>query len=220
MKNSVINKIDNHNHVIESDEATVLSKIYESGVNMVIWRRQLAPQLRLQAQNFTLNVGFSNFSVKIGTNESFDYLNDILGGDSNTSLLVKDMNQLIEMYCYLFELKGVGIRVKVLGEAMCPRFHVDRLPCRLISTYHGPCTEWLLNDCVDRSKLGHGNKGLTDDKSGVYSIKDCIQALELGDVALLKGELWPGNVGNGLVHRSPAASKSDKRLLFSLDFSN
>ena len=220
MKISATNEANNFVSMIESDEASILSQIYKPEINMVIWRRKLAPKLRLQTQNFILDRGISTIGNKIESNESHDYLKEILGANLETSLLREDMAQLIEMYSYLFELKGLGIRIKVLAEAMCPRFHVDRVPCRLVSTYYGPSTEWLLNDCVDRSKLGHGNQGLTDDKSGIYSAHDCIQILKPGDVALLKGELWPGNEGSGLVHRSPTASNTDRRLLFSLDFSN
>ena len=53
-----------------------------------------------------------------------------------------------------------------------------------------------------------------------FSNNTCIQRLESGDVALLKGELWPDNEGLGLVHRSPNASDENKRLLLSLDVIN
>jgi len=39
-----------------------------------------------------------------------------------------------------------------------------------------------------------------------------------GDVALLKGELWEGNEGAGMVHRSPSMNPGDRRLLLSFDF--
>ena len=58
------------------------------------------------------------------------------------------------MLRYLFELKSVGLRLTALGHAMCPRFHVDRVPCRLATTYFGSATEWLPHDRVNRSKLG------------------------------------------------------------------
>ena len=35
----------------------------------------------------------------------------------------------------------------------------------------------------------------------------------------LKGELWEGNETAGLVHRSPALAKDERRLLLTLDFS-
>ncbi|WP_324615399.1 DUF1826 domain-containing protein [Francisella sp. TX07-6608] len=45
-----------------------------------------------------------------------------------------------------------------------------------------------------------------------------IQKLNIGDVALLKGESWIGNSGFGLVHRLPSIIDGKKRLLLTLDF--
>ena len=101
---------------------------------------------------------------------------------------------------------------------MCPRFHVDKVPCRLATTYSGNATEWLPHDRVDRSKLGPGSSGKPDAKSGLYSRNDDIQQLEIGDVALLKGESWIGNEEAGLVHRSPGLRAGTSRLLLTLDF--
>jgi hypothetical protein len=100
---------------------------------------------------------------------------------------------------------------------MCPRFHFDRIPCRLVTTYHGKATEWLPHRVVDRSKLGNGNQGQPDDKSGLFHHKNDIHRLKEGDVALLKGEKWQGNEGAGLVHRSPPVLSGEYRLLLTLD---
>ncbi len=218
MERLVIESSNVSNSVIEADDPSVLSQIYKPEVNIVIWRRKLSPALILEVQNLLFNGGFSVAQANLRTGDFRSYLEEIMSDQSNTSLLKDDIVQLIEMFCYLFDLEGVGIRIKSLAEPMCPRFHVDRVPCRLVSTYYGLSTEWLENECIDRSKLGHGNQGLSDDKSGLISSDNCIQTLESGDVALLKGELWPDNEGQGLVHRSPNASDKDKRLLLSLDF--
>jgi hypothetical protein len=142
--------------------------------------------------------------------------------------LSKDIAQLVDMFCCLFDLKRAGLRLTVLDRAMCPRFHVDKVPCRLVTTYQGIATEWLPHQCVDRSKLGFGNEGMSDEKSGLFQQSEDIQRLYKGEVALLKGEGWEGNEGAGLVHRSPSMSASNQsiwantasesRLLLTLDF--
>ncbi|GAM59028.1 hypothetical protein JCM19231_3217 [Vibrio ishigakensis] len=132
--------------------------------------------------------------------------------------LVQDIELLVEMFSCLFELKKVGVRLTSLDVAMCPRFHVDHVPCRLVSTYHGVATEWLAHTDVDRTKLGHGSKGLSDAQSGLYPNPDCVKQLSTGDVALLKGESWLGNTEGGLVHRSPGVPSGQQRLLLTLDF--
>ena len=101
---------------------------------------------------------------------------------------------------------------------MCPKFHVDRVPCRLVTTLLGTATEWLPNDKVNRSKLGAGGKGLADSDSGIMQSPLDIKQLNPGDVALLKGEAWYNNEMRGLVHRSPMVLNNEKRLLLTLDF--
>ena len=69
---------------------------------------------------------------------------------------------------------------------MCPRFHTDYVKCRLVTTYVGPATQWLPHDLVNRSKLGHGNQGQPDDKSGLFLEDANIEQLNVGHVAT-----WP-----------------------------
>ena len=86
-------------------------------------------------------------------------VNEILisevGSSDDTSDLREDIFELVNMFCYLFDLKKVVFGLKVLDHAMCPRFHVNRVTCRLITTYQGIATEWLPHHLVDRSKLGY-----------------------------------------------------------------
>jgi hypothetical protein len=141
-------------------------------------------------------------------------------GRFHFSALVDDVNELIDMFCCLFELNQVGLRMTVLREAMCPKFHVDHVPCRLVTTYGGIGTQWLPNNSVNREKLGIGSAGLSDQESGLYGNESDIRQMASADVALLKGEGWQGNQNAGLVHRSPAIPSGESRLLLTLDFSN
>jgi hypothetical protein len=101
---------------------------------------------------------------------------------------------------------------------MCPRFHFDRIPCRLVTTYQGAATQWLNNDVIDRDKLGAGSQGKPDEESGLLNNLSDINQLTRGDVALLNGEHWYKNEGAGLVHRSPPVADGERRLLLTLDF--
>ena len=132
--------------------------------------------------------------------------------------MASDVAGLVDMFCYLFDLKSVGLRLNAAGHAMCPRFHVDKVPCRLGTTYFGNATQWLPHDRIDRSKLGPGSNGKPDARSGLFSRSDDIQQLDVGDVALSKGECWIGNEEAGLVHRSPGLRPGTSRLLLTLDF--
>ena len=150
------------------------------------------------------------------------HLIDLLGNlnidSAKASVLVEDVANLANMFCCLFDLKRTGLRLTALNKAMCPRFHVDRIPARLVTTYSGVATQWLAHEHVDRNMLGASNKGLADDVSGLYLQDSDVQQLNTGDVAILKGEYWEGNEEAGLVHRSPEVIGDHPRLLLTLDF--
>ncbi len=205
------------NQLSEGNDPSVLTDIYDDALNIAVWQRTLSPSLKQVVASFVeANPTFST-SMTVTANNALTSLLDELGNVDAITPLANDVAQLVDMFCCLFEQQRVGIRLTVLSHAMCPRFHVDRVPCRLVTTYQGPATQWLTNVATDRSMLGHGHGGLPDHESGLYADSGSIQQLNAGDVSLLKGELWEGNEGAGLIHRSPSTDFS--RLLLTLDFS-
>lgn len=200
-----------------SEQPTVLADIYQSDINIAVWQRQFDEDLTMAISEFIAsNPSFSK-SISLSPDKAYDKLEFATDGTASKALL-ENMAELVDMFCCLFDLEEVGLRLAVLNKAMCPRFHFDQVPCRLVTTYHGVATQWLSNDLVDRSKLGRGANGQPDSASGLYNHESDIQQLSSGDVALLKGERWSGNENAGLVHRSPVTSPNETRLLLTLDF--
>lgn len=132
--------------------------------------------------------------------------------------LSEDIALIVDMFCCLFDVKEAGLRLTRLESPMCPKFHFDRVPCRLVTTYTGRATEWLTNDVINRAKLGAGSLGQPDHLSGLYDSERLIRQMQPGDVALLKGSGWEGSENGGLVHRSPHVGQDERRLLLTLDF--
>lgn len=129
-----------------------------------------------------------------------------------------DINFLVEMYGVLLGCPAVGLRLEVLGRAMCPRFHVDQTGIRLLCTYQGPGTEWLEDGAADRSKLGPVSAGIGDERSGIIRDPSGIHRIPPFAVALLKGSGWQGNSGRGIIHRSPQVPQSGvPRVLLAMD---
>ena len=201
------------------DTPTILTDIYREDTNIAVWRRQLSPALTQFIEGF---LNFNNdvqIAMTVTRENAFTSIKESLGiNNDEATEFCQDITGLVSMFCDLFDTKHVGLRLRTLDRAMCPRFHVDRVPCRLVTTYSGVATQWLADDSVDRSKLGRGNNGLPDDQSGIYSDKNAIQQLHCGDVGLLKGEAWHDNENGGLVHRSPQVAANENRLLMTLDF--
>ncbi len=200
-------------------ESLIFTDIYQEDINIVTWQRDLAQSLKDSVSEFLVsNPGFQ--STLTVTPQSA--LSDIQKafGSVDQSILVENIAELVDIFCSLFEISHAGLRLSALDRAMCPKFHVDKVPCRLVTTFQGVATQWLPHHAVDRTKLGLGSNGLPDKESGLYQHHDDIQQLSCGDVALLKGEVWYNNENAGLVHRSPALSAGKNRLLLTLDFAN
>ncbi|WP_370978723.1 DUF1826 domain-containing protein [Agaribacterium sp. ZY112] len=200
-------------------EPNVFTDIYLENTNIAIWQRQLSPTLKRSVDVFLTQHTSFQTSMTVTPQSALSSVGLALGGE-NQKELSENITELVDMFCYLFELKRVGLRLTALDSAMCPKFHVDKVPCRLLTTFHGIATEWLPHNLVDRNKLGIGAKGKADSESGLYKHQTDIQQLSCGDVALLKGERWEGNEGAGLVHRSPALNEGERRLILTLDFSS
>ncbi len=201
------------------NDPKVLADIYQEEINIAIWRRTISERLEGAVEDFlTANPKFET-AITVSPDSARAQVSAATGGTAPTEL-GDDIEALVDMFCYLFGLERAGLRLATLSLAMCPRFHVDRVPCRLVTTYHGVATEWLPHEVVDRSKLGPGSNGQSDLDSGLFADQSDIQRLTCGDVALLKGELWTGNEDAGLVHRSPAVPAGENRLLLTLDVSD
>ena len=199
-------------------EASLLSDIYREDINLCVWQRTLEKTIQATIDTLIVSKPHLQLSLRVQPHTVLESLHREIETTTNISPLLQDITMLVDMFCFLFDLEEAGLRLTVLQEAMCPRFHVDRVPCRLITTYRGIATQWLPQDRVDRSKLGSGNQGLPDTASGIYQNPQHIESLNTGDVALLKGESWNENEGGGIVHRSPQPIHEERRLLMTLDF--
>jgi hypothetical protein len=200
---------------VQGDTPAILSQVLEDDVNMAVWQRQLPAHIAdFGALLLSLNEPLAEALIlEIADDDAEPNLQgfasayaDLAGYEG----FVADVSWLISAYACLLGAKRVGVRLRVLDKAMCPRFHVDHVPMRLITTYAGIGSQWLREGAMDRNQLGDPQAEPRD------ALK--IRQINGGDVALLKGERWIGNEGQGLVHRSPQLKRDERRLLLSLDW--
>ena len=187
----------------------VLTEVLQDGMNLAVWRRRLPAQLEdFAALVISLGQPLADQRVIEVDEQRPPILPDLLREAADLQgyeSFVADVTWLVAAYTCLVGARRVGLRLRVLGGPMCPRFHVDNVPLRLLTTYVGPGSEWLQEQVSPRGEL-----------PTVETSVDNIQHLQAGDVAVLKGEKWQGNEGAGLVHRSPSGQQG--RLLLSLDW--
>ena len=170
-----------------------LAQVFDPAVNLVRLQRPLPPGLTgyLNAARASGALGSGRRAViDAGSPLPTGTLPELPGRD----IVDADVQCLSELLADLTGCTRVGVRIEVLDRAMCPRWHVDRVALRLLCTWIGPATEWLDERCADRSRLG--SDAVMTDAAG-------IGRAAAGDIVLLKGELWLGNAGRGVIHRSP-----------------
>ena len=200
-----------------SDDIADLARIYDPDINICMVERQINES----AQRFVEHVLKRTKSISLIENIDFATFNffgvlpdDVLHPGHRE--FCKDIAYLCGLYRDLFDLERIGLRLRTLDHAMCPKFHFDSVTCRLVCTYGGTGTQWLEDAYVDRRKLGTGSGGLCDEESGLIIDPDAVQNMSPYAIGLLKGSHWEGNELHGAVHRSPQTTST--RLLLTLDF--
>jgi hypothetical protein len=186
---------------------SALTDIFQPNVNIAIWQRRLESNVTDYAQYLmtdapNLRARFIEEPQKVA-----EQLELKLPLTDNRQAFIDDVVLMVDMFSCLFDLQQVGLRIAVLRTAMCPNFHVDQVPCRLICTYAGAGTQWYPPEQVQR---------LSDGKISLL-LQAVPKNLHVGDVGILKGEAWEGNEGRGLVHCSPPASDITPRIVLTLD---
>ena len=200
---------------VRGETPEALTRILEDGVNMAVWQRQLPAHI---ADFGTLLLSLDeplaeSLSLELESEDAQPNLHGLASGFSDLEGyegFIADVSWLVSAFACLLGAKRIGLRLRVLDKAMCPRFHVDHVPVRLITTYAGIGSQWIGEGVMDRRHLGKADAEPRDDSK--------IQQVTCGEVALLKGEKWHGNEGFGLIHRSPQPAPGERRLILTLDW--
>ncbi|WP_047304276.1 DUF1826 domain-containing protein [Pseudomonas fluorescens] len=192
-----------------------LSRILDDEINLAVWQRHMPLHIAEFARLLlSLNEPLAeSLCLELADEDAEPDLSGLASGFRDLEGyegFIADLKWLVSAFACLLGARRIGLRLRGLDKAMCPRFHVDHVPVRLITTYAGVGSEWLKEGAMDRGQLGQVNAEPMDTTQ--------IQQLKSGEVALLKGEKWHGNEGFGLIHRSPQPAPGERRLILTLDW--
>ena len=98
--------------------------------------------------------------------------------------LAADIEILAKQMVKLLSTRHLLLRVELIRDDACRKFHCDMVKARVICTYSGPGTEY----CIP------GADGATSQTVNAPT----------GCPILLKGKLWPGGSQQTVLHRSPS----------------
>lgn len=196
-------------------EPAGLAAIFEPHLSLIVHRRIQNPRSACLGKAARL-VKAASWQANVSCPEP-EYGFAVLSRWSLPGVLIRDIVSLIELLALITGAERMGVRLKTLDRQMCPRFHVDRVGIRLVSTYAGPGTEWLPGSGVEPKGLGRPLTGA--ERDGDPARRRGAQVLAAGplDVVLMKGELWPGLAALPAVHRSPIVPAEQTRLVLTLD---
>lgn len=185
-----------------AEDAAALCAIREPGINAVIWLRQPLPRFQdwidsldpaqLPAARIILRPENARQAVT-------EVCNGVGTPDCpERTRLIDDVAALAEIFGHAMDTPYLRLRLDVVSNNACRKFHIDAVTARLVCTYRGPGTQY----------------GLAEDQeepAEICSVPAC-------SPILLRGTRWPGNEASRLVHRSPPIEGTGRtRLLLVLD---
>ncbi|WEF24878.1 DUF1826 domain-containing protein [Paracoccus sp. S3-43] len=188
--------------LLESASGLALQQIAQPGIGAAVWRRDRAPAFAEWVETISpghlpaLRALVDFRAVENCIHAACD-LSGLPAGPMR-DLLASDIAALALMFARIMRNPLMHIRFEAVTTNACRKFHVDQIPARLLCTYRGPGTQF----------------GLKDDSGEVALAGE----MRTGDVAVLRGALWPGKEATRLLHRSPPIEGTgDVRLFLALD---
>ena len=185
-----------------------LAGINDSGTELVIWQRELPAGLHDWLERTdAANLPHLRIFVEPGNlRPALEPLLDECGlpADGMRGLLIDDMVGLVSAFADVTGIARVDVRLESIDHDACWRFHRDTVETRLVTTYRGPTTEWVLPVDAERAI------------SDQTEYDGPLERLGDHDVAIFNGK-WAG-AERGIVHRSPpVAGTGITRLLLCLN---
>jgi len=200
------------------DDPAALGRIREPGVNLVVYRRQVAPPVQKFVEEVLLPLDLKRVVPDSDAMQGPAKLLGGIGSLAEAQPFIADLRTMIGMYIQTSGVQTVRLKLECFAGNLCERFHTDRVPLRLICSYAGPGTEWLADGEINRDWLVPRAGDRRDEESGLLREGARIRQLERFEISLMKGDRWPGNHGKGLVHRSPhVRDAGQRRVLFKID---
>ena len=170
-----------------------LSAITTSATELVIWERSLPRTLQVWLEQLgslqlpNLRVLVRPADLRRAIEPHLDE-RGIVSGDMR-GLFIRDIGDLVSIFSEITNSKLVDVRLDGISHNACWKFHRDCVESRLLMTYRGPTTEWVLPQYAARA--------ISEQKD----FTGPVEQLQDSAVAIFKGSC--SGLGSGIVHRSP-----------------
>ncbi len=173
---------------VRATELADVEQVFDPDVNLVVWERRL-PAATAGSRHWPRTPMRLMRTIRAAQADAPTVAQEV--GIAPQSALARDIAMLCDVFATVTGATTLGLRVDVTDRATCPKFHVDRVTLRLMTTYRGPATEWLEGETVRQARVH--------------------------DVLFAKGESWPDLACGACIHRSPQPRAGQTRVLLTLD---
>jgi len=170
------------------DSSDVLCEIFRDDVNLAVWQRPTNPELLRYTSQLPEDLLIKRM---LPLDEIQSTLQRLLPDGEGRDALAADIHAAAQMLGCVMDTDTIGVRLAVLQQAQCPKWHTDAVMLRLLITYQGEGTQYL--------------------QGGLGS--NACQVLPQ-QIALLKGSAW-SDKSLAIVHRSPPGLA--RRVVLTLD---
>src|ERR1700733_14650855 len=197
-----------------ADHPSVFERIFDDDVTICIWNRPSDPIL---ANYLRTSAGSGSWERRARIDATSPNFEELLVGfqaDVGRVRWVTELTALVDLFTALTDARTVGLRITATDRATCPRFHCDQVGLRLLCCWVGEGTEFLAEEDVIRDAVG-SRQGSVGFAAGPVRPGGVVRQMRSFAVGAFKGDLWPGNEGHGVVHRSP--QPEGWRVFVSLD---
>lgn len=194
--------------IVTCEAAEGLDAITRPEVELVVWQRSLPSRLQTCLERLDATL-LPNLRLLVRPEDLVGAMEPLLDDcglpeGEMRALLVCDVDNLVSAFARIARTDLVDVRLERTSGDSCWKFHRDCVEARLLTTYHGPATEWV--------RPRHAEAALRAQKR----FNGPIEHLEAHDVAIFKGNC--AGPGSGVVHRSPPIAGTGRtRLLLCLN---
>ena len=200
-------------HFRYARSADEFAAIHAQGVNLVLWRREQEPGLGGLVDAFSSDHDIDVKAVlQCGEPEVWMFLSDLPSCGAR-DMLAADIDFLVRRFGAITGAAAACVHLETVQTDACRLFHVDAAALRMLVTYSGFGTQWVTNDNVRRSELTAKGRSFEAANRAIVPRPAQIRSARPWWVMLQKGESYPGNAGNGVVHRSPPLEQAGGRRL-------
>ena len=200
-------------HFRYARSAEEFSAIHAPGVNLVLWRREQEPGLNHLVDEFSAAQDLDVEAVlSCKAPEVWMFLSDLPACGAR-DMLAADIEFLVRRFGEVAGRTSARVHLETVDTDACRLFHVDVAALRMLVTYSGFGTQWVTNDNVRRDELTAQGRSFEAANRAIVPRPAQIRSARPWWVMLQKGESYPGNAGNGVVHRSPPVEHAGERRL-------